>query len=75
MYGGRRLLAHVAEIDAQTQTMEWPGAREYTGGIPKRAGKSVPTPVEGEGDYVDMSGVHALRDVRREVWTEEPLGV
>ena len=56
--------------EAQTQTPEWLGARGYAGGIPKGAGRSVPAPVatlsslDKEGDYVDMSGVHALRDVR-----------
>ena len=56
--------------EAQTQTPEWLGAREYAGGIPKGAGRSVPAHVATlsslgkEGDYVDMSGVHALRDVR-----------
>ena len=65
--------------DAQTQTFNWPGARENAGGIPREAGGSccrqargageiVPNPVATvrslgeEGDYIDMSGVHALKD-------------
>ena len=60
----------VKTADAQTQTRKWSGAREYAGDIPRGAGRSVPTSAttlssSGEGgDYVDMSGVHALRDVR-----------
>ena len=56
--------------DAQTQTRKWSGAMEYAGDIPRGAGRSVPTSATTlsssgeEGDYVDMSGVHALRDVR-----------
>ena len=59
----------VNTADAQTQTRKRSGAREYAGGIPKGAGRSVPAPVATlsslgeEGDYVDMSGVHARRDV------------
>ena len=62
------LEAHMADV--QTQTREWSGAREYPGGIPVGAGRSVPAPVAtlsslGEGgDYVDTSGVHAPRDAR-----------
>ena len=64
---GGFLGAHMA--DAQTQTRERSGAREYAGDIPRGAGRSVPTSATtlsslGEvGDYVDMSGVHARRDV------------
>ena len=60
--------AHTA--DAQTQTHEWSGAKDYAEDVPRGAGRSIPTPVAvlsssgEEGDYVDMSGVHALRDVR-----------
>ena len=56
--------------DAQTQTRKWSGAREYAGDIPRGAGRSVPTSATTlsssgeEGDYVDMSGIHARRDVR-----------
>ena len=60
--------AHMA--DAQTQTREWSGARDYAGDIPRGAGRSVPTSATtlsslGEvGDYVDMSGAHSRRNVR-----------
>ena len=60
--------AHMA--DAQTQTRKWSGAKDYAEDIPRGAGRSVPTPVATlsslgeEGDYVDMSGAHARRDVR-----------
>ena len=56
--------------DAQTQTSEWSGAREYVEGIPTGGGRSVLTPVAtlsslGEGgNYIDMSGVRALKDDR-----------
>ena len=56
--------------DAQTQTREWSGAKDYAEDVPRGAGRSIQTPVAvlgslgEEGDYVDMSGVHALRDVR-----------
>ena len=56
--------------DAQTQTRKWSGAREYAGDIPRGAGRSVPTSATTlsssgeEGDYVDMAGVRARRDVR-----------
>ena len=60
--------AHMA--DAQTQTRERSGAREYAGDIPMGAGRSVSTHVATlsslgeEGDYVDMLGAHSRRNVR-----------
>ena len=56
--------------NAQTQTRKWSGAKDYAEDIPRGAGRSVPTSATalsslgGVGDYVDMSGIHARRDVR-----------
>ena len=67
--------------EAQTQTLEWPGARPYAGGIPQGARKSAPTPVvtlssvDEKGNDVDMSGRMLGGMLGVKVWTREPRGV